>query len=439
MKNFKDIKRTTISESPLNFGEIIRPDRAFRADLFIKKMKLGEPFEGTDGKPVVIKYNKKVEDAIISGSKKGLGLKPLETQNGDFISFGRLKKNTEFGGGGRGSGGGSDNTRATESAQCVYLKLMFDNPKTEFTPEEIGTTYSDMSGNVDATGEEILLKDEQWVRSSKICARVLYRALGRSKKPYTFHRGSSWVDGLENKWKELNRQEKLFKNINKWSPADIYIVARGSEAKYNILNAESIAEMNNELLKAFIARDILGVSLKKIGKRVKLVQVNVGRPFNEPEFTAVSYGKRDYFKAKDGYLLGKDIEIQFRTFPTFQCEIIGKKAKHGKVSYGGISDAMKDAVGRPLTDKKTLEQLHKKNPKAFFKQFYQKYSKTYRPVSEKEFMSNLKGKSVDWLMSKYMVTELFTSIKGKEKEVFVNLFRIAKSQTKNSAVHLKIQ
>jgi hypothetical protein len=121
MKNFKDIKRTTISESPLNFGEIIRPDRAFRADLFIKKMKLGEPFEGTDGKPVVIKYNKKVEDAIISGSKKGLGLKPLETQNGDFISFGRLKKNTEFGGGGRGSGGGSDNTRATESAQCVFL------------------------------------------------------------------------------------------------------------------------------------------------------------------------------------------------------------------------------------------------------------------------------------------------------------------------------
>ena len=48
MIKFKDIKRITISESPLNFGEIIRPDRSFRADLFIKKMKLGEPFEGTD-------------------------------------------------------------------------------------------------------------------------------------------------------------------------------------------------------------------------------------------------------------------------------------------------------------------------------------------------------------------------------------------------------
>ena len=126
MIKFKDIKRTTISESPLNFGEIIRPDRSFRADLFIKKMKLGEPFEGTNGKPVIIKYDKKIEDAITSGSSKGLGLRPLETQDGNFISFGKLKKNTEFGGGGRGSGGGSDNTRATESAQCVYLKLIFD-------------------------------------------------------------------------------------------------------------------------------------------------------------------------------------------------------------------------------------------------------------------------------------------------------------------------
>ena len=54
-------------------------------------------------------------------------------------------------------------------------------------------------------------------------------------------------------------------------------------------------------------------------------------------------------------------------------------------------------------------------------------------------MSNLKGKSVDWLMSKYMVTELFTSIKGKEQQVFVDLFRNAKSQSKNSAAHLKIQ
>ena len=100
---------------------------------------------------------------------------------------------------------------------------------------------------------------------------------------------------------------------------------------------------------------------------------------------------------------------------------------------------MNDAVGRELTSKKTLEALYKKDPKTFFKQYYQKYSKTYRPLSKKEFMSNLKGKSVDWLMSKYMVTELFTSIKGKEQQVFVDLFRNAKSQSKNSAAHLKVQ
>ena len=196
--------------------------------------------------------------------------------------------------------------------------------------------------------------------------------------------------------------------------------------------------MNNELLKAFIARDILGISLKKIGKRPKLMQVNIGRPFQSPEFTSASYGKRDYFKAKDGYLLGKGIQMQFRTFPTFQCEIIGKKAKHGKVSYGGISDAMKDAVGRPLTDKKTLETLYKKDPDLFLKQYYQMYSKIQGALTEDKFREALKGKSVDWLMSKYMVTELFTAIEGKEQDVLTYLFRIAKSQTKASAPHLKV-
>ena len=431
------LKFKELNETSLTFGEIVRADRAFRADLFIKKMKLGEPFEMTDGSTAIIKYDAGIESAIRKGSAKGLGTKPLVTADGEEISFGKLKKSQEFGGGGRGSGGGSDNTRATESAQCVYAQLMWDNPNTQFTPDELRITHQKMTSNVDGSAGEILLADEGWIKSSIDGARVLYKAL--KKKTYSWHRGSTWVDALENKFKQLNRTERLFKNLNKWSPADIYAVAKGAEYKYNILDAESIAEMNNELLKAFIARDIIGISLKKIGKRPRLMQVNIGRPFQSPEFTSASYGKRDYFKAKDGYLLGKGIQMQFRTFPTFQCEIIGKKAKHGKVSYGGISDAMQDAVGRPLTDKKTLETLYKKDPDSFLKQYYQMYSKISGAVDEDAFRKALSGKSVDWLMSKYMVTELFTAIEGKEQDVLTYLFRIAKSQTKASAPHLKIQ
>jgi hypothetical protein len=425
-----------LNESTLSFAEIIRPDREYRADLFIQKMKMGEPFELTTGDKVVIQYDAAVEKAIRTGNKKGISAKPLKTVDGEEFSFGKLKKTTEFGGGTSGSGGGSDNTRATESAQCVYAQLIWDNPRTKFTPDELRATYAKV--NTDAKLDEILLSDDQWIASSINGARLLHKGLGR--KQYTWHRGSQWVDALENKFKELNREEKLFKNVNKWTPADIWAVARDAENKYNILSAKSISELNNELLRAYTERDILGISLKKIGKKPKLVQVNYRKPFKAPEFIKKTYGKRDFFSAKDGYLFGSgNFELQFRTFPTFQCEIIGNKAKHGKVSFGGISDAMKEVVGRPLTEKKVLEQLFKRDPVTFYNQFYQNYSMTGESrMSKEEFISKIEKKKVDWLMSKYMVVELFTAISGKEQQVLETLVRTAKSQSKNSAVHLKV-
>jgi hypothetical protein len=82
------------------------------------------------------------------------------------------------------------------------------------------------------------------------------------------------------------------------------------------------------------------------------------------------------------------------------------------VSFGGISDAMKDAVGRELTPKKTLEQIYKKDPARFFDQFWKNYSMTDEKDSKDEFLAKLEKKNVDWLMSKYMVVELFSAIDG---------------------------
>jgi hypothetical protein len=422
-----------LTETALTFGEIVRPDRAFRADLFIQKFKSGEEFETTSGDKVILQYDPAIEKAIRTGNKKGLP--QLKTLDGEVIAFGKLKKTQEFGGGTSGSGGGSDNTRATESAQCVYAQLMWDNPKTQFSPDELRATFQ--KTQTDAKLDEILLSDDQWIASSINGARILHKVL--KKKQYTWHRGSTWVGALENKFKELNREEKLFKNINKWTPADIWAVARGAENKYNIHDAKSFSDLNNELLKAYAARDIMGISLKKIGKRPKLSQVNFRKPFVPPQFTKQTFGKKNFYGAKDGYLYGSGgFQLQFRTFPTFQCEIIGNKAKHGKVSFGGISDAMKEATGRPLTPKKTIEQMLKNKPDMFYDNFWKNYSMTSEKDSKDTLIANLQKKPFEWQVSKYMVLELFTGIKGREQQVVDYLVRIAKSQTKNSAVHLKV-
>ena len=422
-----------LNETSLTFGEIVRPDRAYRADLFITKYKSGEPFETTKGDSIVLQYDPDIEKAIRTGNKKGLP--KLKSLDGTVIAFGLLKKTQEFGGGTSGSGGGSDNTRATESAQCVYAQLMWDNPKTQFSPDELKSAFQ--KTNTDAKLDEILLNDDQWIASSINGARILHKVL--KKKQYTWHRGSQWVSKLEEVFKKLNREEKLFSNVNKWTPADIWAVARGAENKYNIHGAKSFSELNNELLKAYAARDIMGISLKKIGKKPKLSQVNFRKPFVPPKFTKQTFGKKNFYGAKDGYLYGSGrFQIQFRTFPTFQCEIIGKKAKHGKVSFGGISDAMKEATGRPLTNKKVIEQMLKNKPEMFYDNFWKNYSMTSEKDSKDTLVANLQKKPFEWQVSKYMVLELFSAIKGREQQVLDYLVRIAKSQTKNSAVHLKV-
>lgn len=421
-----------LNETSLTFGEIVRPDRSYRADLFITKYKAGEPFETTKGDSIVLLYDPEIEKAVRTGNKKDLP--KLKTVDGKVIAFGLLSKTAEFGGG-KGSGGGSDNTRATESAQCVYAQLMWDNPKTQFSPDELKSAFH--KTNTDAKLDEIILGDDQWIASSINGAKILHKVL--KKKQYTWHRGSQWVSKLEDTFKKLNREEKLFSNVNKWTPADIWAVARGAENKYNIHDAESFSELNNELLKAYAARDIMGISLKKIGKKPKLSQVNFRKPFVPPQFTKQTFGKKNFYGAKDGYLYGSGgFQIQFRTFPTFQCEIVGKKAKHGKVSYGGISDAMKNAVGRPLTQKKVIEQMLKNKPDMFYDNFWKNYAMTSEKDSKETLMANLQKKDFEWNVSKYMVLELFTAIKGREQQVLDYLVRIAKSQTKNSAVHLKV-
>jgi hypothetical protein len=425
-----------LSEASLTFGEITRDDREFRLELFLRKYKGNESFTLTDGSEIVLKYNAEIERALKAKDSKTASSIGLETMAGEKIAFGKLSKTAEFGGG-RGSGGGSASTTATESAQCVYLQAIWDNPQTKFSPDDLRNAYTKVF--VNATVDQILLGDDAWISSSIDTARMLHKVL--KKKTYSFHRGSDWVNTLDNHYKRLNRVEKAFSNLNKWNPADIWLVAKGAESKYDFDGAQSLQYLNNELLKAFAARDIVGVSLKKVASRPRLTQVNYKAPFKSPTFSSVSYGKKDFFKSKDGYLFGSGgLEMQFRTFPTFQCEIIGKAAKHGKVSHGPIDSALYATNRNKTENRRQLESSIKSDREGFLDKFYGFYtSAVLNPVDREKFGENLKGKTIEWLVSKYYVTTIFTMVKGREQMFMDYLYRLAKSQSKLSSVHLKVQ
>ena len=62
------------------------------------------------------------------------------TSEGDKLRLTQIVK-TDIFGGGRGSGGGASSTKAGESAQCVYLQAIWNNPKTDFNEAELTQAF----------------------------------------------------------------------------------------------------------------------------------------------------------------------------------------------------------------------------------------------------------------------------------------------------------
>jgi len=360
------------------------------------------------------------------------------TSKGDNLKITQITKTDVFGGG-KGSGGGSSGTTAGESAQCVYLQAIWNNPKTDFNEAELTNAFSQVK--VNATLDQIINLSDDWVVSSISTAKLIYKLI--PKRNYTFHRGSDdFVKNvIEKTFKNTNQTD--FPDINKWNPADIWIVDETKISSYDFNGVVKLPYYNQLLLKAYAARDIIGVSLKKTSK-VKFSQQNWKKPFIEPKFTKTSLGKRDFFKSKDGYLFWTGGEIQFRTFPAFQGEIIGKTAKHGKISgdagpTGPIGIVMKKSGATSIPPRREITALIKRDKNKFFQMFFNEYLRAGETGVDtiEEFTKKFTGKDSGYLESKYLVTLMFNEIKGREQKFLSLAYRYAKSISSESSVHMK--
>jgi len=101
---------------------------------------------------------------------------------------------------------------------------------------------------------------------------------------------------------------------------------------------------------------------------------------------------------------------------------------------------MKLAGAKPLEDQKQLVQMFRKNKDGFMKKWYDEYNKSPNAkLTLDKFKELAKNKDDNWAVSKYLVTSIFNSLKGKEQKFLTLMFRFASSQSANSAVHLKVK
>jgi hypothetical protein len=229
--------------------------------------------------------------------------------------------------------------------------------------------------------EKILIKDVDWYKSSVNIAVKLIEDITKIDSDFKRIQTPGWADffyyrgakggsdvmeDIEKLFTIANKQEKLFGDINKWSPADIYFSSSFAEKKiqgtvdtmplgFNFINL-------NQLINGLIdAGELLGVSLKKAPDSVEIKRINFTTKLNQEILENIKYldtsdnkkGDRDitiYFgnsKAKpfikirhDPYSEALGINLAVK------CEIEGKNSRLGSLTSFGTAKP----TGTGITD-----------------------------------------------------------------------------------------
>lgn len=411
----------------------------WRVDMFLDKYKNSQPLTLAAGGEVVLRYDAKTAADVKAKNNPGKIVFHSAKDDATY-ALKDFAKTKEFGGGG-GKGAGADVTRTTESAQAVYAAARWAGSK-NYTAIDLERAYN--SCKVDEPFENILNGlSPAWRDSCILGAEALHKKY--SKKNYTFHRGSDWVESLEKTFKKLNSAEKIFSNVNKWSPADIYMVSPAGAA-VKLAAATNIIELNGLLLEAMRDGDIVGVSLKLLKGGVKMSTYNAGDEKHTIEFDKFTTGTKGFFSGKDIYMyFSQNGKIQFRTFPeTFQGEIKGKNANQGKLSYGPIQTVLRHLRLQQLIDIKTLRKALAESDEKIYKEFYENYTRYSMDSSKLQldaFVEECKAKGVSWAFSKFLGCQLIDIVKSshREDDFITSCIQYASSSSDLSAPFIKLE
>ena len=357
-------------------------------------------------------------------------------------------------GAGGGSGAGAALTKLAESSQALYAALVFNVLGREMNIKDVTKENFSRAAGSAITDEKfdsmVNNLPDDWINSSIAGANALYR-LYKGKGSFTFHRGSKLVDAVEKTFTAINRQEGAFGNLNKWSPADIYMV--GSGFNVGALQAEKTLKGLNEKMFEFIqSNQLIGVSLKKITGTGRISKKNF--PTDKKLMTASYRGTSTNLDAMDGYIQwGSQTteKIQFRSFggeaslTGWQGEIKGASANQGKISLGPINFILNRHGLPKLPTSLESASLARGNTDKHARNIAQMMV-TYGIVKSnqvEQVAEMIKQRSDKYRYSKYLVMILLTTITNApaqiRDQVVQDFYLYASSQATYSAPYIKLE
>ncbi len=348
-------------------------------------------------------------------------------------------------GGSAGSGAGAALTKLTECSQCLYPAIAFGLGRhitNADVTEENAKKYSSMYDTDEKLESMLNNLPDIWITSSVLGANKLLDTFG-GKGKFVFHRGSSTVDRIENNFKRIKKLEGVRMDLNKWSPADIYIVSNRFDI--TCLDEEkTILGLNQCMQERIENNTLIGVSLKKIMGTAKIDLKNV---FKDMKVTRKYEGYTYSDTSMDGYInISGGTKIQFRSFggpnslTGWQGEVKGAQANQGKISLGPVNMILKNHGITPIpTDAARKVKSKDSNVYADILEGYKKYS----TAGKERIIDTVMKAQESWLYSKLQVTQLLDRIEGirgdKRNQVIEDLYLYASSQSKYSAAYYKLE
>ena len=352
-----------------------------------------------------------------------------------------------------GSGAGAAATKLGESAQALYA-AMANNLGRNITASDLTEANFNKAIDLAVTDEAFAkMKNElpdDWIKSSIAGANELRKRY--KAKTFEYHRGSAKVTLVENAFKQINKTERAFGDINKWSPADIYIIKKGFNPKV-LMDETTLKGLNQKMFELLSDNILIGVSLKKIESGSgSISQKNF--PTDRKASSASFIKTSSTFDAMDGYVYwgsGANDRIQFRSFGTgdgltgWQGEVKGSSANQGKISLGPLNYVLKSHGAGELPSSKDSARLAKENSDAHAKTIA-KLMIDYKMISKKDeqaTINTIKGKSEKYRYSKWLVLQLLIKMRDLDKkiadQVVQDMYLYASSQSSASAPYLKLE
>ena len=349
-------------------------------------------------------------------------------------------------------------TAIAESAQAVYCQYVIDNAGVTLDSVIDSAKLKTSYGKCVTTGasfEEIESIDPDWKKSSIMGALRLKRPYGSG---YRYVRGGDLVDAVKGAFDKVKQAQKMTAlDLNKWSPADIYLAKNGftvQQLKQELDGVKTWESLNSRMLKLMTSKTFIGVSHKKMKSSATLIPVNVSS-VDRHNTDKIKYEKvRSPIDSTSGYIYAKrgaqTVEINLRTFTSsggFSGEITGGgTARHGKVGHGAISRILKSHGLPELPDNQPSRRIAEQGGEKMA-EWIAKTSKDLGIVkSNQESQAEMTWlqKDTNYRQSKYLTLKLFEIIDGindndKRDLVIEDMIRYATSTIRNvSGPYMKL-